>query len=193
MNDKKSCEMFVLEMDEETDCNFMNCFIFHASDANSTRFIWKFRVLEGEQGSLTAYIASERIPKTCQLVTFNLKSLSLHSSISEIPKPELKSDDNNHNINNRPCNKLDLEGDWSIRTFNSWLMQCLPDVPSRVTEDECSLCWKSTFVGSYLSAQFGNGSAHFQSDSVSTIAILQQFLTAIAIENNITMSNVQIC
>merc|ERR1712013_380646 len=91
-------------------------------------------------------------------------------------------------LTSRPANTLRMSGDWTIRAFNSWLAQCIPDVPSRVTWDELQLSWKSLFVGDYITASFNSGSATFRSDSVTAIAILQEFLTKLAIENNFSIS-----
>ena len=95
-------------------------------------------------------------------------------------------------LSKRPMNTLQMNGDWSVRAFNSWLSQCIPDVPSRVTTEELELSWKSLFVGDYITASFRSESATFKSDSVTAIAILQEFLTKLAIENNVSMSNVDI-
>merc|ERR1712154_12941 len=70
--------------DNDDNNNSNHCFVFHSSTDNITRFTWKFRVSEVEQGLLTAFIASKRIPKTSQLCQFPIKALSLHSSIYEI-------------------------------------------------------------------------------------------------------------
>jgi len=168
-------------IDELIESN--HCFAFHASSDNITRFTWKFRVSEGEQGNLTAFIASKRIPKTSQCCEFPIKALSLHSSVYEIESKEMDA---------RPMNVLQMSGDWTLRAFNSWLSQCIPDVPSRVSGSEASLSWKSLFVGDYIVVTFKNGEAIFKSDSVTAIAILQDFLTKLAIENNVSISNVNI-
>lgn len=160
-----------------------HCFVFHSSTDSVTRFTWKFRVAEGRQGVLTAFIASKRIPKTSQSVEFPIKALSLHSSVSEAEEEALSK---------RPTNTLRMDGDWSLRAFNSWLGRCVPDVPSRVTTEEVAMRWKSLFVGDYITATFRSGSAVFKSDSVTAIAILQEFLTKLAIEHNVAMTNVDI-
>ena len=162
-----------------------HCFVFHSSDDDVTRFTWKFRVNEGEQGLLTAFIASKRIPKTSQSCEFPIKALSLHSSVYEIEEKEFES---------RPMNTLQMNGDWTLRAFNSWLSQCIPDVPSRVTntDDDITLCWQSIFVGDYIRVNFRNGAAIFKSDSITAISILQEFLTKLAIENNVSITNVNI-
>ena len=85
-----------------------------------------------------------------------------------------------------------MSGDWTFRAFNSWLNQCIPDVPSRASGNESSLSWKSLFVGDYITCTFRSGSAVFKSDSVTAIAILQEFLTKLAIENNVSISSVNI-
>lgn len=157
--------------------------MFHAANDNVTRFTWKFRVCEGQQGLLTAFIASKRIPKTSQSVEFPIKALSLHSSVYEVEEDVLSK---------RPMNTLQMNGEWSVRAFNSWLSQCVPDVPSRVSTEELQLSWKSLFVGDYITASFRSGSATFKSDSVTAIAILQEFLTKLAIANNVSMSNVDV-
>jgi len=169
--------------EESHDLESNHCFVFHAANDSVTRFTWKFRACEGQQGLLTTFIASKRIPKTSQSCEFPIKALSLHSSVYEVEEDILTQ---------RPMNTLQMNGDWSVRAFNSWLSQCIPDVPSRVTSEDVTLSWKSLFVGNYITATFRSGSATFKSDSVTAIAILQEFLTKLAIQNNVSMSNVNI-
>eukprot|EP01084_Bolivina_argentea_P069281 126091_1 len=165
------------------DADHNHCFVFHASEDNITRFRWKFRVSEGLQGLLTAFIACKRIPKTSQSCQFPIKALSLHSSVYQIEDAVMQE---------RPMNVLQMNGDWTLRAFNSWLSQCIPDVPSRVSSNELNLSWKSIFVGDYITVNMRNGTAVFKSDSVTAIAILQEFLTKLAIENHVSISNVNI-
>jgi len=175
---------------KQVDNNSNHCFVFHVSSTETqTRFTWKFRVNEGEQGTLSAFIGSARIPKTAQFCQFPIKALSLHSAVQIHDDSEKDA-----MFKDRPVNVLTMNGDWSLRTFVSWISQCIPDVPSRVSHqsDELVLAWKSLFVGDYILAHFRNGTAVFKSDSVTNIAILQQFLNKLAIENNVAMSSVNV-
>ena len=56
---RQSKQNEILIHDESIESN--HCFAFHASDENITRFTWKFRVCEGEQGQLKAFVASKRL------------------------------------------------------------------------------------------------------------------------------------
>lgn len=217
VSDNASTPLLLLLNNRQTSSN--NCFVFHAESATDltrnrggvsgsnsnttsadiniaalkgeriTRFTWKFRVLEGQQGDMTCFISSNRIPKTCQSVTLPIHSLSLHSSIFEIPEEILKD-------KNRPWNTLNMSGDWTVRAFNSWIGQCVPEVPTRVdqaaaAENGVTLNWISTFLQSYLTVTFNKGNAVFKSDNVSAIAILQEYLARYAIENRITLYSIQ--
>eukprot|EP01084_Bolivina_argentea_P008243 15434_1 len=195
-----SVEIVSLDIDEyfglqaqhkNMEGNNNNCFIFHCINNNNnniTRFKWKLRICEGQQGLLTAFISSTRIPKTCQSCTFSIRALSLHSSIyyKQIEEEKIFSE--------RPMNTFEMNGEWTVREFNSWLSKCIPDVSLNIFHNEISisLSWQSIFVGDYVTVNFKNGSAIFKSDSVTTIAILQELLTKLAIKNNVTITNVNI-
>eukprot|EP00485_Elphidium_margaritaceum_P001545 CAMPEP_0202686932 /NCGR_PEP_ID=MMETSP1385-20130828/2681_1 /ASSEMBLY_ACC=CAM_ASM_000861 /TAXON_ID=933848 /ORGANISM="Elphidium margaritaceum" /LENGTH=786 /DNA_ID=CAMNT_0049341613 /DNA_START=58 /DNA_END=2418 /DNA_ORIENTATION=+ len=176
-----------VQIDRQYSTESYDCFVFHASAENSSRFTWKFRVSEGQQGMLTAVISSKRVPKTSQICQFPIKALSLHSSVVFDVDEEV-----NALSAKRPVNTLTMSAQWSLRQFVPWLSQCIPDVPSRLPINGLSLAWYCSFIGDFIHIKFRNGVAEFSSDSVTNIAILKDFFTKIAIENNLTFSKVNV-
>ncbi len=51
--------------------------------ANTTRLELKIRSIEGQYGTLQAYITPRLQPKTCQLRQYQIKPLSLHQRTHE--------------------------------------------------------------------------------------------------------------
>merc|ERR1740129_1989870 len=62
------------------------------------------------------------------------------------------------------------------------------ELPSRPTDDEMSIAYRSTFVGSLLQGRYGKGHATFRSDSISTISVLKDLITREATARKISLS-----
>jgi Bardet-Biedl syndrome 7 protein len=84
-------------------------------------------------------------------------------------------------------NTLTLKGNFSQGEIHSWIGNCLPEVPERFNsaEDENTLIFKNVFVGTYLICKYSKGNAVFQSDNISTISILKDFVSKEATTNHI--------
>jgi Bardet-Biedl syndrome 7 protein len=129
-----------------------------------SRFQVRLRTVEGLHGTISAFVLPQTNPKTAHLVTLAVKPLSLHEKIPEVPA-------------DIPMNELRLKGDFSIMDMHQWLSLCVNELPSRPTDEEMVIAYKSTFVGTYVHGKYAKGYATFRSDSVSTIGVLKDVIS----------------
>ncbi|CAG0915803.1 unnamed protein product [Notodromas monacha] len=143
--------------------------------ANTTRLEVKIRTIEGQYGTLQAYIIPRVQPKSCVVRAFPIKPLSLHTRTKEFD-------------NNRPFSVLILKGNFSFAEVHSWVFSCLPEIPERPpAEDSATWYFASTFLDTILECEYKRGEAQFRSDNVSTVSILKEFLTKEATRNMIRL------
>lgn len=143
--------------------------------ANTTRIEIKIRTIEGQFGTLTAYLTPRLQPKCCQVQTYRIRPLSLHMRT--------------HSVDiNRPQNILTLRGQFSIGEIHSWVSFCLPEVSEKVpASNSASISFISTFLDTILLCEYSKGSGVFKSDNISTISILKDFLTKEATKKRIQL------
>jgi Bardet-Biedl syndrome 7 protein len=127
----------------------------------------KVRTVEGQYGTLQVFVLPKLSPKTAQLASYQIRPLSLHQRQTEKPA----------GIDDLSMNTLTMQGPFSFSDMISWMGQCLPDVPEKTQTDEVTYYFKSTFQGTMLVAKIKAGEGVFKSDSVSTLAILKDFIT----------------
>ena len=143
--------------------------------ANTTRLEIKIRTIEGQYGSLTAYVTPRLQPKCCQVQTYRIRPLSLHMRSHILDS-------------SRPQNVLTLRGTFSIGEIHSWISFCLPEVSEKVPAgDTASIIFISTFLDTLLVCEYSKGSGVFKSDNISTISILKDFLTKEATKKKIQL------
>ncbi|XP_046853164.1 Bardet-Biedl syndrome 7 protein homolog [Xenia sp. Carnegie-2017] len=144
--------------------------------ANTTRLELKIRSIEGQYGTLQAYITPRIQPKTCQVRQYSIKPLSLHQRV--------------HSFNEENAlNTLKLTGPFSLAEVHSWVCFCLPEVPERTPAgDRAQFHFLSTFLDTQLDCQYMKGEAVFRSDNVSTISILKDVLTKEATKRKISLN-----
>eukprot|EP00927_Polykrikos_kofoidii_P066801 TRINITY_DN62362_c0_g1_i1.p1 TRINITY_DN62362_c0_g1~~TRINITY_DN62362_c0_g1_i1.p1 ORF type:complete len:773 (+),score=168.48 TRINITY_DN62362_c0_g1_i1:104-2422(+) len=142
-----------------------------------SRFQIRLRTIEGLHGTISCFVLPSTNPKTAHLVTLAVKPLSLHEKITEVP-PEV------------PMSELRLSGPFTVMDMHQWLMLCVNELPSRPTDDEMVITYRSTFVGTMLWGQYARGTAKFRSDSITTISVLKDLITreATARKFNISIS-----
>merc|ERR1712113_1035349 len=76
---------------------------------------------------------------------------------------------------------------------HQWISLCVNELPSRPTDDEMVVIYRSTFVGTMLYARYTKGSATFRSDSITTISVLKDMITREATTKKIHLSiNVEV-
>lgn len=143
--------------------------------ANTMRLEVKIRSIEGQYGTLQAYVTPRLQPKTCVLKQFSIKPLSLHQRVHVF-------DDN------RPLNVLRLEGQFSFAEMHSWVASCLPVLPQRAPAgDSACYYFVSTFLDTQLECLYRKGEGIFRSDNISTISILKDFITKEATNKKIPL------
>ncbi|XP_043529964.1 Bardet-Biedl syndrome 7 protein isoform X1 [Chiloscyllium plagiosum] len=144
--------------------------------ANTTRLELKIRSIEGQHGTLQAYITPRLQPKTCQVHQYQIKPLSLHQRTHAID-------------HNRPVNTLILTGQFSFAEVHSWVVFCLPEVPDKVpVGDNVTFYFQNTFLDTQLECAYKKGEGTFKSDNISTISILKDILTKEATKRKINLN-----
>eukprot|EP00403_Amphidinium_massartii_P019347 CAMPEP_0178415332 /NCGR_PEP_ID=MMETSP0689_2-20121128/23496_1 /TAXON_ID=160604 /ORGANISM="Amphidinium massartii, Strain CS-259" /LENGTH=740 /DNA_ID=CAMNT_0020036647 /DNA_START=123 /DNA_END=2345 /DNA_ORIENTATION=- len=139
------------------------------------RFQIRLRTVEGLQGQLSCFVLPQTNPKTAHLISLQIKPLSLHEKIPEVPA-------------DIPMSELRLSGPFTVMDMHTWLGICVNELPSRPTEDEMVIAYKSTFVGTCLYVKYGKGYATFRSDSITTISVLKDTISREATARKIQLS-----
>uniref|UniRef100_A0A7S2VM06 Bardet-Biedl syndrome 7 protein homolog n=1 Tax=Zooxanthella nutricula TaxID=1333877 RepID=A0A7S2VM06_9DINO len=142
---------------------------------DGSRFQIRLRTVEGLSGTICCFVLPKRSPKTAHLVTMAVKPLSLHEKITEVP-PDV------------PMSELRLTGSFTVMDMHQWLSLCVNELPSRPTDDEMTISYRSTFVGTLLVGKYKKGSASFKSDSITTISVLKDVITREATARKIAVS-----
>lgn len=142
-----------------------------------SRFQIRLRTIEGLSGTISAFVLPQTNPKTAHLMTLAVKPLSLHEKISEVP-PDI------------PMSELRLTGPFTVMDMHQWLSLCVNELPSRPTDDEITITYRSTFVSTILVGKYSKGTASFKSDSITTIGVLKDLMTreATARKINVTIN-----
>jgi Bardet-Biedl syndrome 7 protein len=158
---------------------------------NVQRLEIKARTVEGQHGSVAAYVVPKIAPKTCQRIVFQIKPLSLHEKgrVAALanarvlvradllrPRAPVAQEAIQDAIRTRPLNTLTLTGDFSMPEIHAWLCNCVPDLNPRVTSDDADIFLRSSFLGTVLTGSYRKGHAVFRSDSVTTLLIVKEVL-----------------
>nr|XP_061793449.1 Bardet-Biedl syndrome 7 protein [Nerophis lumbriciformis] len=159
---------------EQPNGNFL--LATYRCQANTTRLELKVRSIEGQYGTLQAYVTHRLQPKTCQVRQYHIKPLSLHQRAHSIDQ-------------DRPMNRLSLVGQFSFAEIHSWVVFCLPEVPEKTPAgDSVTFYFLNTFLGTQLQTTYSKGEAHFKSDNISTISILSDVLSKEATKRKINLN-----
>eukprot|EP00743_Colponemidia_sp_Colp-15_P004203 GILK01004535.1.p1 GENE.GILK01004535.1~~GILK01004535.1.p1 ORF type:complete len:722 (-),score=169.57 GILK01004535.1:175-2340(-) len=134
----------------------------------------KIRTIEGQYGTLQAFVIPRLTPKTCQVLHFPIKPLSLHERVHELQ-------------GDVPLNELRLSGNFTLGDMHAWVSTCLPNVPPKVQEEEVMLHFKSAFLGTVLVCSYQKGLGVFRSDSISTISIVKEVISKEATSRKIRL------
>ncbi|KAJ8262423.1 hypothetical protein GJAV_G00166310 [Gymnothorax javanicus] len=173
--DKNSAVVSFSECDsEQPNGNFL--LATYRCQANTTRLELKVRSIEGQYGTLQAYITPRLQPKACQVRQYQIKPLSLHQRTHSIDQ-------------DRPMNTLTLVGQFSLAEIHSWVVFCLPEVPEKTPPGETvTFYFQNTFLGTQLETTYSKGEGHFKSDNISTISILKDVLSKEATKRKINLN-----
>nr|XP_057920584.1 Bardet-Biedl syndrome 7 protein isoform X1 [Doryrhamphus excisus] len=159
---------------EQPNGNFL--LATYRCQANTTRLEMKVRSIEGQYGTLQAYVTHRLQPKTCQVRQYQIKPLSLHQRAHSMDQE-------------RPMNRLSLVGQFSFAEIHSWVVFCLPEVPEKTPAGESvTFYFHNTFLGTQLQATYCKGEGHFKSDNISTISILSDVLSKEATKRKINLN-----
>ncbi|RWS16252.1 hypothetical protein B4U79_07615 [Dinothrombium tinctorium] len=148
--------------------------------SNTTRLEVKIGSIEGQFGILRAYIIPRMTPKSCQVKQYQIKALSLHKRSYNISDADTKTF----------FNKLSLKGGFSFNQAHNWLQLCLPEIPEKLLPTNVSsvdYSFVSTLTDSLLLCHYAKGSLLFESDNISTISILKDFITREATKRSIAL------
>eukprot|EP00069_Balaena_mysticetus_P019254 bmy_02485T0 len=136
----------------------------------------EIRSIEGQYGTLQAYVTPRIQPKTCQVRQYLIKPLSLHQRTHFID-------------HDRPMNTLTLTGQFSFAELHSWVVFCLPEVPEKPPAGECvTFYFQNTFLDTQLESTYRKGEGVFKSDNISTISILKDVLSKEATKRKINLN-----
>ncbi|XP_023562208.1 Bardet-Biedl syndrome 7 protein isoform X3 [Octodon degus] len=172
--DKNSAVVSFSSCDSESNDNFL--LATYRCQANTTRLELKIRSIEGQYGTLQAYVTPRVQPKTCQVRQYHIKPLSLHQRTHLID-------------HDRPMNTLTLTGQFSFAEVHSWVVFCLPEVPEKPPAGECvTFYFQNTFLDTQLESTYRKGEGVFKSDNISTISILKDVLSKEATKRKINLN-----
>ncbi|XP_066089945.1 Bardet-Biedl syndrome 7 protein isoform X1 [Saccopteryx bilineata] len=172
--DKNSAVVSFSSCDSESNDNFL--LATYRCQANTTRLELKIRSIEGQHGTLQAYVTPRIQPKTCQVRQYLIKPLSLHQRTHCID-------------HDRPMNTLTLTGQFSFAEVHSWVVFCLPEVPEKPPVGECvTFYFQNTFLDTQLESTYRKGEGVFKSDNISTISILKDVLSKEATKKKINLN-----
>ncbi|XP_070273011.1 BBSome complex member BBS7 [Myotis yumanensis] len=172
--DKNSAVVSFSSCDAESSDNFL--LATYRCQANTTRLELKIRSIEGQYGTLQAYVTPRIQPRTCQVRQYLIKPLSLHQRSHCIDR-------------DRPMNTLTLTGQFSFAEVHSWVVFCLPEVPEKPPAGECvTFYFQNTFLDTQLESTYRKGEGVFKSDNISTISILKDVLSKEATKKKINLN-----
>ncbi|KAK9803568.1 hypothetical protein WJX72_000727 [[Myrmecia] bisecta] len=131
---------------------------------SATRVEMRMRVVEGQHGSIQAFVIPQRAPKLAQAVTQRIRPLCLHQRVEAL-------------AGTPPMNELRVSGSFSMAEIHTWVLFCLPEVPQRpASPEEATLYFRSSLLGTQLACQYKAGEAIFRGDNVSSLAVLREAL-----------------
>ncbi|KAI9996187.1 hypothetical protein PInf_013570 [Phytophthora infestans] len=145
------------------------------------RLEFQVRTIEGQFGHVEATVVANTQPRSAQTIKFYVKPLSLHHRVNELTEAEEAE-------LQKPCNTLQLSGDFSLVQIHDWVSMCLPEVPGRLQTEDVTLRYRNTFLGSLLVCRYSKGEASFSTPSVSVIAILKEIITKEATARKATLN-----
>lgn len=137
---------------------------------NTNRLEIHVRSVEGQYGTLRVYVINQMNPKSCQLKVYQIRPLSLHKRIHS----QAAETSGSHGR----LSRLQVMGDFSVYEANNWLSQSLPEVPDQLqTRDGAKYHFRSTLSATTLTCIISSGKMMFESNNVSSISILKDFIT----------------
>mmetsp|Transcript_12169 Transcript_12169/g.16817 ORF Transcript_12169/g.16817 Transcript_12169/m.16817 type:complete len:749 (+) Transcript_12169:68-2314(+) len=135
----------------------------------TTKLRIRLRTVEGQFGTISAYVIPKTSPKTSQRLQVPVKPLSLHAKVDYAEAKKLQE--------GAPVNTLDITGDFSLAQVHAWISIVLPGIPARLSSDRAELGYRSCFIDSTLTCLYCKGKASFVSESVTVITIIKEVIS----------------
>jgi Bardet-Biedl syndrome 7 protein len=133
----------------------------------SNRISMTLMAFEGHYGTLSAYVITRVAPKVGHLVVNTIKPLSLHKIVP------FQADV----LEEAPMSEIKMSGSFTLGQIHSWVGSCFPDVPPKLPEgDSLRYMFKSTFLGTHVSAEYSRGEASFKSSNLSALALIKDVI-----------------
>ncbi|KAI6218532.1 hypothetical protein M3Y99_01702500 [Aphelenchoides fujianensis] len=188
--EKNSAVISITPPDPQNENNLL---AVYRCQADITRMEIRIRSIEGQFGTLRAFVVPRLQLKTCQVsgTIRNRKSGSWAMVVAQMRVPQrsartrskpLALHERIHTLDTtRPMNTLTFSGNFSITEAHSWLVLCVSQIPDRCPNDDNVTCvFQSTFNGgSMLQADYTKGKAVYKSDNLSTIIILRDVISKV--------------
>jgi len=144
----------------------------------SKRVQLRLRTIEGQYGEVRCTVVANVEPKVGQQVTLEVKPLSLHQQRA-----------GGGDLSGASLSSVQFTGSFSLYQVHDWIRTCLPDVPQNPTSAVDSedvegekvtrqLWFENVLTKSVLIVRYCAGLAVIESDSVSTIAIMREVVSA---------------
>lgn len=132
---------------------------------NQKRLDVQIRTIEGQHGTIEAFIRPQLMPNNVQVKKLDIKPLSLHERVHQLdPKT--------------PLNVFTLTGGFSFAEIHNWIHKSFPEVPEKLPpSDHSELLFENILMGSVIRCEYRKCQAVFSSDNVTTIAILMDMLS----------------
>ncbi|KAG2393054.1 hypothetical protein C9374_009631 [Naegleria lovaniensis] len=159
--------------DEKKDLSTKFSATFRFTD-NCKRIEVLFRTYEGKYGPIEIYVIPKLHPKISKFHMFNVKPLSLHERLDEQRAKSF--------IGNRPLNKLIVSGSFTLSEVHSWIGLCVEGIPDKITEDEMTYYYHSTFQDTCLIIKLKRGEAVIETDNITAISVVEEVITKAATE-----------
>ncbi|KAF0980758.1 hypothetical protein FDP41_013241 [Naegleria fowleri] len=160
--------------DEKKDSSTKFSATFRFTD-NCKRIEVLFRTYEGKYGPIEVYIIPKLHPKISKFHMFNVKPLSLHERLVDEQRAKPV-------VGNRPLNKLIVSGSFSLSEVHSWIGLCVEGIPDKITEDEMTYYFHSTFQNTCLIIKLKRGEAVIETDNITAISVIEEVITKAATE-----------
>ncbi|KAH3757488.1 hypothetical protein Pelo_10713 [Pelomyxa schiedti] len=134
---------------------------------NLHRVELKVRTFEGKYGKLQVFVLPHISPHAARLCTIQIKPLSLHERVNQLTEQECA----------RPLNELKLSGNFTLSEIHALVGSCFPEVPERCLTEDITLFFRSSFTGSIGACHYMKKEAVFQTDSLSTLCTVKDFIS----------------
>ena len=135
------------------------------------------RSVEGQNGTLNVFIMPKVEPRTVQQKSYVIRPLSLHHRVVE----------GSFDPDSLPLSQLRIQGPFTAKDAHAWIYKCLPEVPEMLQGEEGRLSYRNVFQSSVLLCRYKRGEAEFESDNLSALAILKDFITSEATSRKIAV------